>query len=147
MEELVLTIVAVLGIFIALKFKGFFHKIISIGLAISFLLVWTDSQYIITGSFIALILLTIITFIYGLMIKEVDIFEKVSISIMGLFLAVSSISKLLHLSGVGVIKLSMAIPIIITLITFIRGKQLTKEMSFMIFWLFYAALEFLRLWI
>jgi len=143
MEKIILLTVAILGTLIALKFKGVFHKILSIGLTISVLLTWTDNIYIITGSFIVLTLLTITTFIYGLTVKELDNFEKISITTMGIFLAVSSIFKMLHFPGAEIIKLSMIVPIIITLATFIRGRKLTKEMSFMIFWLFYSISELL----
>jgi len=143
MEKIILLTVAILGTLIALKFKGVFHKILSIGLTISVLLTWTDNIYIITGSFIVFTLLTITTFTYGLTVKELDNFEKISITTMGIFLAVSSIFKMLHFPGAEIIKLSMIVPIIITLATFIRGRKLTKEMSFMIFWLFYSISELL----
>jgi len=146
MEKLIITAIAILGTLIAFKFKGLFHKVIAFGLTVSVLFVWTDNKYIITGSFIALTILTITTFIYGLTIKDLNNFEKISITTMGLFLTVSSIFKLLHLPGAGEIKLSMAVPIIITLAAFIKDRQLTREMSFMIFWLVYATSEFLRLW-
>ena len=142
----ILSAVAILGTFIAFKFKGVYHKMISIGLTISVLLVWTCNNYLITISFISITLLNIATFVYGLTNKKLNNFEKVCITIMGAFLAVSSIFNLMHLPFAGQIKLSMIIPIIITLATFIRGRKLTREMSFMIFWLFYATLEFLKLW-
>jgi hypothetical protein len=145
MEKLILSVVAVLGTLIAFKFKGIFHKIISIGLTISILLVWTSNKYFITGSFITVCLLTITTLIYGLIVKKLNNFERVSVTIMGVFLSISSIFELMHLPFVGLIKLSMVVPIIITLATFIRGRKLTREMSFMIFWLFYATSELLKL--
>jgi len=141
----ILSIIAVLGIFIAFKFKGMYHKIISIGLTVSVLLLWTSNNYFITISFITVVLLTIATFVYGLTVKELNNFEKISIATMGVFLAISSIFKMQHLPLAGLIRLSMIVPIIITLVTFIKGKKITKEMSFMIFWLFYATLEFLKL--
>ena len=142
----ILSAVAILGTFIAFKFKGVYHKIISAGLTISVLLVWTSNNYFITVGFITVSFLTIATFVYGLIVKELNNFEKVCITIMGAFLAVSSIFNLMHLPFAGEIKISMIVPIIITLATFIRDRKLTREMSFMIFWLFYATLEFVKLW-
>jgi len=147
MEKLIISIVAILGTLIALKFKGLFHRLISIGLAISVLLVWTGDKYIITGSFIALTILTIATIIYGLTVNNLNGFEKISITTMGIFLSVSSIFKILHWSGAELIKLSLTVPIIITIIAFIKVRQLTREMSFMIFWLVYSTLEILKLWL
>jgi hypothetical protein len=98
------------------------------------------------GSFIGLTILTITTFIYGFTVNDLNRLEKINIITMGLFLTVSSIFKLLHFPGAGEIKLSMAVPIIIALATFVKGRKLTREMSFMIFWLVYATAEFLRLW-
>ena len=147
MEKVIISAVAILGALIAIKFKGLFHKVIALGLTISVLLVWTGNKYIITGSFIGLAILTITTFIYGLTVKDLNRIEKISITTIGLFLTISSFFKLLHLPGAGIIKLTMAVPIIITLATFVKGGKLTREMSFMIFWLTYATAEFLRLWI
>ena len=144
-EKILMSVVAILGTLIAFKFKGIYHRIISIGL-ISFLLVWTSNSYFITWSFITVSLLTVATFVYGLTGKQLNKLEKISVATMGMFLAVSSIFKFMHYPFAGQIKLSMIIPIIITLITFVRGRKLTREMSFMIFWLFYATFEFLRLW-
>ena len=59
MKELIITAAAILGVLIAFKFRGFFHKISSIGLAISILFVWTENKYIITGSFILLTVLRV----------------------------------------------------------------------------------------
>jgi hypothetical protein len=146
MEKLIISAVAILGTLIAIKFKGLFHKAISFGLSVTVLLVWTGDKYIITGSFIGLTILTITTFIYGFTVNDLNRLEKINIITMGLFLTVSSIFKLLHFPGAGEIKLSMAVPILIALATFVKGRKLTREMSFMIFWLVYATAEFLRLW-
>jgi len=146
LEKLLLSAVAVLGTLIAFKFKGIYHKIISVGLTISVLLLWTSGTLFITSSFITVGLLSIATFVYGLTVKGFDKLEKISVTTTGIFLAVSFIFKLMHFPFAGLIKLSMIIPIILTLVTFIRGRKLTREMSFMIFWLFCATFEFLRLW-
>ena len=146
-EKLILSTIAISGILIAFKFKGVFHKAISIGLTVCILLVWINSKCILTNSFIIFGILTITTVIYGLIVKEINLFEKISIIIMGLFLTNSFIFTLFHLPFAGQIKLSMIIPISLALITFIKGRKLTKEMSFMLFWLFYATLELLKIWI
>ena len=146
MEQLIISAVAVLGTLISLKFKGFVHKAISIGLTISVLLVWTSNRYIITGSFILFTLLSIITLFYGLTVKNSNKVEKISIMIMGFFLTISSVFKLFHYFGTEIIQLSLIVPIIITLTAIIRSRQLTREMSFMIIWLVYAISEFLKFW-
>jgi hypothetical protein len=144
-EKILMSVAAILGTLIAFKFKGIYHRVISIGL-ISVLLIWTSNSYFIAWSFITVSLLTVATFVYGLTGKQLNKLEKISVATMGMFLAVSSIFKFMHYPFAEQIKLSMIIPIIITLITFVRGRKLTREMSFMIFWLFYATFEFLRLW-
>ena len=90
-------------------------------------------------------LVNITTFIYGLKVKELDNYEKISITTMGLFGTVDSIFTMLHFPLVGIIKLLMIVPIIVTIASFIGNRQLTREMSFMIFLLFYAILNLL-LW-
>ena len=150
--EIILTAVAILGIITAFQFKGLFHKIISIGLAIPIvlaipILLFWENRYIATGSFILFLTLPITTFIYGITVKEINKFEKIGIITMGLFLTVSLVFKWLHFPGESIIKLSMAVPIIITLATYLKGRKLTKEMSFMVYWLFYAVLEIVSIWI
>lgn len=147
MEQLIISAVAILGTILAIKFRGLFHKLIAFGIAISVLIVWIDNKYLIMGSFYALLVLTIATVIYGFKVKGLNKTEKISIISMGLFLTLDSYFKLQHLPGVGLIKFSMAVPIIITLISFVKGRKLTREMSFMIFWLVFAFVEFLSLWI
>ena len=139
MEKIILSIVVVLGTLIAFKFKGIFHKIISIGLAVSILLIfWTSNKLVITGGFIVVIFLSITTFIYGLKVKGLNRFERTSIAAMGLFCAYLMIAKTMHWPFATLTALSMIVPVIITLATFIKDKRLIKEMSFMLFWLSYA---------
>ena len=134
------------GTVIAFRFKGLFHKLISIGLTVSALLVLTGNMYIITGSMIALTILAITTMIYGLTVKELFKLEKISVTTMGIFVTISSILKMFHFPGAQIVQLSMTIPILITLTSFIKSKGLTKEMSFMIFWFVYITTDFIRFW-
>jgi hypothetical protein len=146
MERIILTLAAILGLLIAFKFKGIFHRVISIGLTISALICWAGSKYIYGVSLAMIMLLSIVTLIYGLTVKGVSNFEKINVTTMGLFLTIDVIFILFHFPGAGIISMLMAIPIIITLTTFIKKRKLTKEMSFMIFWLVIAVAEFLNLW-
>ena len=157
MEELLLlSTIAVLGTLIALKFKGVFHKIISIGLTISILFVWLSAwigreyyNFSMTGImiflFVAPLLLAIATIIYGLTVKQLNKLEKISITTTGVFFTIFGISNLMHFPFAEQIRLLMIVPIIITLTTFIKGRKITREMSFMLFWLFYATLIFILL--
>ncbi len=65
---------------------------------------------------------------------------------MGFFVATGSIFKLLHYPGVGLIRLAMVIPVVMTVLVFVKGRRLTREMSFMIIWLVYAMSECLKLY-
>ncbi|MCL2311602.1 MAG: hypothetical protein FWC41_03780 [Firmicutes bacterium] len=148
MVKFIFLSVAILGLLIAYKFKGVFHKIISIGLFISALLLLAGGAYFTE----TICLLSIATFIYGLILKELDTLEKVYILVMSGLLAVRLIVKLMSLPFpvlTGIIKLSLCVPVLFTLFVFIRNRKLTREMSFMIFWLLYASYEFyvvLDLW-
>jgi hypothetical protein len=141
---IILTAVAILGIFIAFKFKGIVHRIISIGIAISLLFAWIGNDMVTLG-LMTFILLSIVTFIYGLIVKEIDVLKKIGIVTMGFLLSIGLIFKLLHLPYADIMKLLMIIPIIVTLMVF-NKNQPTKEISFMMFWLVYAVLEFLMFW-
>ena len=133
--------VAILGLFIAFKFKGVFHKIISIGLFISALFLWTGGAHFT----LTICLLSIATFLYGLIINELDTLEKTCILLISGLLAVRLVIKLMALpfAGLtGIMKLSMCVPILLTFAVFIRNRKLTREMSFMFYWLLYALYEF-----
>jgi hydrogenase/urease accessory protein HupE len=147
MEKLLISSSTLIGTLIALNFKGRFHRAITFALTISLLLVWTSNLYIITGSFVAFVVLSITTFIYGITVSGLTKLEKISIISMGLMLTINSSFKLLHLPGEGVIKLSLAIPIVLTFATYAIGRKLTREMSFMIIWWVYAVVDFLEPWV
>lgn len=142
MEKLLISSSTLLGILLALNFKGRFHRVITFGLTISLLLVWTSNLYIISGSFVAFVVLSITTFIYGITVSGLTKLEKISIMTTGLMLTINSSFKLLHLPWEVATKLSLAIPIILTFATYVIGRKLTREMSFMIIWWVYAIVDF-----
>ena len=146
MEIILLSLVAILGVFIALKFKGLFHRVISIGLAISVLLALTGNPWVKTLVFYAFTLLLFAIFVYSFKVKGLRKIEKISITSMGLILFLSSVFKLFHLPGGAPMKLLMLVPIILTLGTFLKYRRLTKEMGFMLFCLVYAIFELARVW-
>jgi len=141
MLKIIFLSVAILGIFITFEFKGVFHRMISIGLFISALFLLAGGTYFTE----TICLLSIATFIYGLILKELDTLEKVCILVMSGLLALRLIVKLMGWPFpvlTGIIKLSLCVPILFTLAVYIRNRKLTREISFMIFWLLYASYEF-----
>jgi hypothetical protein len=93
-------IFAFIATLIAVQFKGLFHKVITFGLTISVILAWaTGNREIALACFILFAMMTILTFIYGLTVKDLNRIEKISIITMGFFMIINSFSKLLHLPG------------------------------------------------
>jgi hypothetical protein len=147
MEKIALSIIAILGLITALKFKGIFHKVISIGITLAILITWIKSDIVLFISYILLLIFAIVTSIYGLKAKELRTIERNSIITMGGFLAIYFTFAILHLPGGGIMKILLLIPIVLTIISYRKHRKLTKEMSFLFFWLVMACIEFANNWI
>ncbi len=147
MEKITLSIIAILGLLTAFKFKGIFHKMISIGITLAILITWVKSDIVLFISVILMLILAIATLIYGLRAKELKTIERSSIISMGGFVSIFLIFSILHLPGAGIVNLLLLIPIIVTIIAYIKQRQLTKEMSFLFIWVVLACIEFVDFWI
>lgn len=146
MEKILLTFITLLGLLNAFNFKGIFHKVISIGITLAMLITWVDSDTVRFISYILLSIMAIVTLIYGLRAKELRTIERNSIIIMGGFLALSYILSILHLPGGGIMKILLLIPIVLTIISYRKHRKLTKEMSFIFFWIVMACIAFINNW-
>lgn len=140
---IIVTLTAIIGALISLKFKGWLHRIIAFGLAIVFGLTLTAETTILHLSLVALLLLAITTLVYGLTDKDIGKTKKAGISLFGFLLALSILFKWLHLPGVIKIKMVLLIPLLIYLAAIIfEKKQISKDISFMISWFVFAVIDF-----
>lgn len=147
MEQLIFTIIALFGTIIAFKFKGIFHKVISIGITLSILLTWTGSPFLVSISYISLLILAITTFIYGLSNVNLSNIEQTCLITMGALLSISFVYSIINAPGGEKVNIVLPIPIILTIITYRKHRHFTKEMSFLFFWCVFAVFEFFKIWI
>lgn len=147
MEQVIYSTIALIGTIISFKFNGLYHKLISIGITISILLTWTGSPFLLIISYISLLILAISTFIYGLSNVNLSNLEQICLITMGALLSISFIFSIIQTPGGEKVNITLAIPIILTIITYRKHRHFTKEMSFLFFWCVFAIFEFFRLWI
>jgi len=147
MVKIILSIIAILGLLTAFKFKGIFHKLISIGITLAILITWVKIPIIMTISIMIMLIMAIATFIYGLWARDLRKIERNSLVTMGGFLAIHLTFSILHLPGAEKANIMLLIPIVLTIISYRKHRELTKEMSFLFFWLVMACIEFVYIWI
>lgn len=144
----VLSLSAILGVIICLRYKGVFHKSITFGIAFSILAVWIDNSYVTTACFILHFPLGILTAIYGCKAKELMSAQRMGIITMGLFIATSTLFKFQHWPGATICRLMFVLPVILYSSSLLINKKLRlKEMSFMMTWLIHGLNQISRIWI
>lgn len=147
MEKITLSIIALLGLITAFKFKGIFHKVIIIGITLAILITWVKIPIILTISIMIMLIMAITTLIYGLWAKELRTIERNSLVTMGGFLAIDLTFAILHLPGAEKANIMLLIPIVLTIISYRKHRELTKEMSFLFVFFVMACFEFVFIWI
>lgn len=146
MENIVFLTIAFFGILIARKFEGRFHYVLSLGLFITILLLLTGHPTSMNLGMILSVLLSITTFIYGLKMPDLNKNESISIMIAGMFISINILFKLYNWPWATQLRISLSISIVVSILYFLKNRKLTREMSFMIFWLAYSISDFVKLW-
>lgn len=72
--------------------------------------------------------------------------ESISIMIAGMFISINILFKLYNWPWATQLRISLSIPIVVSILYFLKNRKLTREMSFMIFWLAYSISDFVKLW-
>ena len=134
---------AFIGSVWGMPYKGFFHKFISFGLAAVMLLAWADIRILSRISLILLIFFALMTIVYGLVVKNLYLVERLSISFVSFLLFLNTLFTIQHYPGAQFLQLSLIIPVISYL--FCLSKRITKELSFMIFWITMAVIQIFNL--
>lgn len=140
-ERIILLVVSVLGIGIAFKFNGIFHKIISIVILISSILYVSTKKELMMVGLILQIISAILILIYGIKIDG----NKSGVILMSLYLIIAFIVKLQHIPIQGLIRIIGLVPAFYCIYFIFNQKKLTKEMSFMLFWICFIIVMFLRI--
>jgi hypothetical protein len=146
METYILTLIAIIGVVRSFMFKGQFHKLIAIGQFISMLVFLLRIPHAATVGFWILLVLSAVTFYYGIKEKKLDAMSRVSIVSMGLALTVKALFSFNLWPGAGVVGVLMIVAVVLTLIDLIRTGGLSREMCFMPFWFVHAVVSVIRNW-
>jgi hypothetical protein len=139
---IIFTIIVLLSALFSLREKGTFHKIIAFGFVFPILLSWVENRIVLLAGLCLIMLLGLLTGIYGLKEKGLSAIERIGISTMGFCFMLSVIFKIMHLPEAWFMRLIMVVPVAIYLIgLLVNKKAITKEMSFMITWIFLVIIE------
>lgn len=144
METYILSLLAIIGVVRSFMFKGQFHRLIAISQLASMLVFLLNIPHASTVGFWILLVLSAVTFYYGVKEKGIDTMGRVSVVVMGLALTVKALFSFNLWPGAGVVGVLMIIAVILTLIDLIRTRGLSREMCFMTFWFVYAVSAVIR---
>lgn len=127
-------------------FKGIFHKVIAIGLALSILIVffpWPASMAI---SFWLLMVMALATLSYGIFMRDFSGLEKAFISSFGLLFSVYLIMQFFQFPGSNIILFLTLVPLIIFCLIVLRHREnLNRWISFMVIWIALALVDLVHL--
>ncbi len=141
-------LVIILSLYIAFRFDGIYHKVITAGTIISlFSVLLFHDHTILTISYFIFFIMQIATFLYGVMNKQLRTLDGISIVTMGLFFTIKSTIQLFHYPFVNESIASLILPAGLFLIAFIYDRKMRKELSFMIFWFCYAVYEIVNMYL
>ncbi len=130
-ERIILSIVAILMLILTIKRGDKLSIIITTGLTIGVLSVWTGVQIIIGIGISIYMLSSLATVLYSIRNKKMNTLEKLIISLTGMWSLVADISVINHYPYAYTLKLSMIIPIVFYITMTIRGLYKRNEMGFL----------------
>jgi hypothetical protein len=139
-----MSLVAYAGSIYGMKFKGIYHKFISFGLAIAMMLSWAGIRQLSTISWFMLAFMAILTSIYGITVRSLYFTERVSISVIGFLILSVTIFAIQHYEGINILRAILLIPVVFYFFSF-KNRVVTKELSFMIFWILLSIIQLLML--
>lgn len=141
----ILFIVAI-SAYIAFRFEGFFHKLLSLGVILTLFSGAIFGRSIVVSGIVFLAILLLLTIVYGVIAKNISISDRISILALSSILLISSWSKLTHQPYAKGWTMALIIPVLMIIGLFIKDRfQMKKEHSFMILWLCYALMQISRL--
>lgn len=136
------SLISVIGLIFSLTKTGLFQKIITIGLAISVLIIWIGNKNFLFVGLLLQVCFAVISTIYSATVKELKIIERITIATMGMVLMLGTLSIILHYPGQEVLRFALLILLILFLWTSIKqGRNQPKEFGFMMIWAVMAVVQ------
>ncbi len=148
MLYIVLSLTAATGAVLSFRHKGVFHKIIALGLLGAAVSVWVVPNTGILLCIGSLLLLSLLTSQYALIMRNISIPERVAIATLGLTFMAGLMFKIQHWAGVRELHYFLIVPVLLYLFCLVRKKSVhTREFSFMLVWAALSVYELLRFFV
>jgi len=133
---LFLSLVSIIGVFMSFAFKGVFHKLIAIGLALSILSAFVPFQEVAAARFWMLTAMSLATVIYRLAMNDFTKMEKGFIVSLGALFFIYQLAGFLGWGARPVILLIMLVPLFLFCLIVLRHREnLNRWISFMVIWI------------
>ncbi len=143
--KILLSLVALIGIWLAGRQKGVFHKTITVFLASAIFITWQRTPNIFLVSILVQLLTAALTFFYGIFVRGLNISERFFIATMGLMVTGGLFFRLQHWPGAMLISLLLIIPLTAFVVHLAISRNFgSKEMSFMYIWTALASVQFIN---
>jgi hypothetical protein len=140
-----LSLVALIGIWLAGKQKGVFHKMITVFLAVAIFITWQRTPNIFLFSIFIQLLSAVLTCFYGIFVRSLNISERFFIITMGLMVTSGLLFRLQHWPYSVLISLLLIIPLTAFVVHLVISRKFaSKEMSFMYIWTAIASVQFIN---
>lgn len=145
-EKVILTVVAVLMLVLTLRKKDKYSISLTLGLTFGIILTLVENSVSITIGYVIYIIASLFSAVYGIRNKELNRLERTVIVLTGIWSVCVYVSSVLHLPFATLSRLSVVIPIILYILSVIKGISKTKEFGFLTILNVNFLFRFLRLW-
>lgn len=129
-ERIILSIVAILMLAFTLKRGNKQTTLLTAGLTVGILTTWTGLPTVITVGMIIYMLTALLISLTNLRNKELTRFNRTTIVLTGVFAFVTNLFLIMHWPYAAEVRLSMIIPIILYLISLVKGMIRRKEFGY-----------------
>ncbi len=117
----------------------------TVGLAISVLIIWVGDKNVLLVSILLQLGLAFISTIYALTVKGLKSIDRIAVATIGIVLTLGTLAIIQHYPGQGELRLALTIPIILFFWTTMKhGRQQPKEFGFMLIWTAISAVQLIN---
>lgn len=127
-ERIIISIIASITLILTIRKGDKLSIILTIGLTLGIFVTWTGIPIVITIGMIIYMVSVLLISINGIINKELNIMDKILISLIGLWALSANLFSVIHWPYASEVKLSMIIPLTFYLI--LLGKGIVKKKEF-----------------
>jgi len=145
-ERIILSIVAIVMLILTIQRKERLSIVLTSGLTLGILIIWFGNLMLIRVGMLTYLISALWIMLYGLKKKELLTYEKLIISLTGLFAVIANLFELMHYPYAYEIGLSMIIPLVLFLFALVRGLIRKCKLGFMVILNLEFLFRFINLW-